>query len=1468
MVSVEPSSSSSSSSTTSNTVLVPIENSRSPYYLNNGDNPGIRIVPDPLTGDNYQAWRRSMTTALSAKNKLGFVNGTIPQPNDESDPLFSDWQRCNDLVLSWITNCLSRQIHATVLYVYTAKEIWDDLQQRYSQGNGSRVHHLKQAIASLKQDNMPVSDYFSQLKGLWDEFLNYRPIPGCTCAAKCICGLSRTLMEYQHYDYVHSFLMGLNDSFAPVRGQILLMEPLPNINKAVLLYFPGWTMDLTMRMLSLIQTLHPPNAFFTRTDNTKQYHQYPKKERPNCICSHCGYKGHTADKCYKLHGYPPGFRSKGKSVAVVNQVSRNAVVNSDSTDNAQSIPTLAAMSAQCHQLLSMLTAQAQQVNSASDTHNHQAATSFSVIQPHSNMAGIPTCLSTFSKPNLDHSVFSDHFTVKPNLSSAQWVIDTGATDHMVITTKFYTTMTRVDNINVNLPTGQSVMVTHIGSIQITPTLLLTDDLMHWRMIGMGKQQNGLYLLDLTSDLQHSAATTSPSLQKSLYSLTSIKDSNNNLHVWHCRLGHPSFSRMHFLSSLMPHVSHSCTDVHTCNVCPLAKQKRLPFPNNTHLSSQSFDLLHVDIWGPYHVPTVEGYKYFLTLVDDCTRTTWIYLMKAKSDTKSLLISFITMIQTQFHTMLKQIRSDNGPEFHLPEFYASKGIIHQHSCVETPQQNSVVERKHQHILNVARALCFQSHLPITYWGHCIQTAVYLINRLPCPILSNKSPHEALLLKPPSYSHLKVFGCLCFASTLSGHRTKFDPRAKACAFLGYPTGVKGYKLLDLDTHKLFISRDVIFHENIFPFQNSIPIPDFSTFLHTSSPISHFSLPSYNTTDIPVSAEMPVSAVPSSAPAFFSSLPSVSSPSTPTDMPIVSDLDHGSLSPSPLPNSSHDTVAPETLLSPPSSPLRRSTRVPKAPTYLKDYHCQLAHCVGSTTYPPSASTGTCYPLSHSLSYDHLSPAHRGFALSVIAISEPTSFLQANQSPHWQEAMVTELAALEANHTWTLTPLPPGKHPIGCKWEGLDYSETFSPVAKFSTVRTLLAIASVKNWSLIQLDVNNAFLHGDLAEEVYMALPPGFPSKGENTNLVCKLNKSLYGLKQASRQWFAKFSSTILKQGFVQSKSDYSLFTRVQGTVFMALLVYVDDILIASNDMPSVHALKESLHAEFKLKDLGPLKYFLGLEVARSTKGISLCQRKYALDILSDSGLLASKPVATPMEQNLKMSQSTGDLLDDPSIYRRLVGRLLYLTVTRPDISYSVQKLSQFMSRPTNAHLTAANRVLRYIKGTSGQGLFFPSDCSLQLKAFSDSDWAGCPDTRRSITGYCVYLGDSLISWKSKKQHTVSRSSAEAEYRAMASVVCELMWLLPLLTELQSHHPKEALLFCDSQAAIHIAANPVYHERTKHIELDCHLIREKIQAGLVRTLHVTSQNQLADIMTKALGSVQFHSLLSKMGVHNIYAPS
>jgi len=292
---------------------------------------------------------------------------------------------------------------------------------------------------------------------------------------------------------------------------------------------------------------------------------------------------------------------------------------------------------------------------------------------------------------------------------------------------------------------------------------------------------------------------------------------------------------------------------------------------------------------------------------------------------------------------------------------------------------------------------------------------------------------------------------------------------------------------------------------------------------------------------------------------------------------------------------------------------------------------------------------------------------------------------------------------------------------------------------------------------VNNAFLHGDLPEEVYMTMPPGFAKKGETK--VCKLNKSLYGLKQASRQWFAKFSSALLEFNFIQSKADYTLFTRHKNSSFIALLVYVDDIVIASNDVVAVSRLIDVLHARFQLKDLGSLKFFLGLEIARTTDGISLSQRKYALEILEDIGFLASKPAKFPMEPNAKLSNNSGSPLSDPSSYRRLVGRLLYLTISRPDISYAVQVLSQFMDQPHSTHLDAVHRVLRYIKGSPGQGLFFSAHSSLQLKVFCDSDWAGCVDTRRSVTGFCIFLDHSLISWNSKKQATVSRSSAEAEY-------------------------------------------------------------------------------------------------------------
>ena len=479
------------------------------------------------------------------------------------------------------------------------------------------------------------------------------------------------------------------------------------------------------------------------------------------------------------------------------------------------------------------------------------------------------------------------------------------------------------------------------------------------------------------------------------------------------------------------------------------------------------------------------------------------------------------------------------------------------------------------------------------------------------------------------------------------------------------------------------------------------------------------------------------------------------------------------------------------------------------------------------------------------------------------------------------------------MVPLPPGHKPIGCRWvykikyhsdgtierykarlvakgytqvAGIDYQETFSPTAKLTTLRCLLTVAASRNWYIHQLDVHNAFLHGNLQEEVYMTPPPGLRRQGEN--LVCRLRKSIYGLKQASRNWFSTFTATVKSAGYIQSKADYSLFTKSQGNKFTAILIYVDDILLTGNDLHEIKMLKTHLLKRFFIKDLGELKYFLGIEFSRSKKGIFMSQRKYALDILQETGLTGVKPEKFPMEQNLKLTDEDGELLHDPSRYRRLVGRLIYLTVTRPDIVYSVRTLSQFMNTPRKPHWEAALRVLRYIKGSPGQGLFLPSENNLTLSAFCDSDWGGCRMSRRSVSGYCVFLGSSLISWKSKKQTNVSRSSAEAEYRAMANTCLELTWLRYILKDLKVELDKPAPLFCDNQAALYIAANPVFHERTKHIEIDCHIVREKLQAGVIRPCYVSTKMQLADVFTKALGMEQFEFLCTKLGVLDLHSPT
>lgn len=384
------------------------------------------------------------------------------------------------------------------------------------------------------------------------------------------------------------------------------------------------------------------------------------------------------------------------------------------------------------------------------------------------------------------------------------------------------------------------------------------------------------------------------------------------------------------------------------------------------------------------------------------------------------------------------------------------------------------------------------------------------------------------------------------------------------------------------------------------------------------------------------------------------------------------------------------------------------------------------------------------------------------------------------------------------------------------------------------------------------------------MVPPPGY--KVSHSNQVCKLVKSLYGLKQASRQWNFKLTASLLSLGYKQSKSDYSLFVKHDSPHLTILLIYVDDIVLTGDDLAEIERVKLHLDTAFKIKDLGDLRYFLGFEVARSKQGLVLSQRKYALELIEEAGLLACQPVSTPMVPGTKFQLQTDTVFPDISAYRRLIGRLLYLTNTRPDLCFAVSTLSQFLAKPMKEHHDAALRVLRYLKMQPGQGLFFPVSCTHKITAFSDSDWASCLDTRRSVTGYNIFYGSSLVSWKSKKQSTVSRSSSEAEYRAIATTSCEVQWLLYLLADLHQTNVTPVSLYCDNLSAIHIAQNPTFHERTKHIEIDCHLVRDKVQQGVLKLMPIPTNAQLADIHTKALHAPQFQMLLSKLSIKNLYS--
>ncbi|GJU65219.1 ribonuclease H-like domain-containing protein [Tanacetum coccineum] len=475
-----------------------------------------------------------------------------------------------------------------------------------------------------------------------------------------------------------------------------------------------------------------------------------------------------------------------------------------------------------------------------------------------------------------------------------------------------------------------------------------------------------------------------------------------------------------------------------------------------------------------------------------------------------------------------------------------------------------------------------------------------------------------------------------------------------------------------------------------------------------------------------------------------------------------------------------------------------------------------------------------------------------------PRSHVHALRDPNWKEAMLDEYNALITNGTWVLVPRPANVNVVRSMWlfkhkfnadgslsrykarlvangrsqqQGIDCDETFSPVVKPATIRTVLSLAVSREWPIHQLDVKNAFLHGHLTETVYMHQPPGFVDS-VHPDYVCHLQRSLYGLKQAPRAWFQRFASFVTRIGFQHSKTDTSLFVFHRGPDVAYLLLYVDDIILTASSTTFLQRIISLLHGEFAMTDLGSLNYFLGVSAQRTASGMFLSQSKFAVEILERANMQKCNPCKTPVDTESKLGPD-GEPVSDPTLYRSLAGALQYLTFTRPDLSYVVQQVCLYMHDPRDPHFTALKRILRYVRGTIDHGLQLHVSSTAQLNAYTDADWVGCPVTRRSTS----------------------------EYRGVANVVAETAWLRNLLLELHAPLSTATIVYFDNVSAVYLSTNPVQHQRTKHIKIDIHFVRDYVASGQVRVLHVPSRNQYADIFTKGLPSALFLEFRSSMNV-------
>uniref|UniRef100_A0AAV1TIP8 Polyprotein n=1 Tax=Peronospora matthiolae TaxID=2874970 RepID=A0AAV1TIP8_9STRA len=916
-------------------------------------------------------------------------------------------------------------------------------------------------------------------------------------------------------------------------------------------------------------------------------------------------------------------------------------------------------------------------------------------------------------------------------------------------------------------------------------------------------------------------------------------------LWHRRLGHVSYGTLNAMVKDGRIKGATMKTNVACDVCATSKQVRKSFKTSeedaeTRESSRSDVVVCSDVLGPITPASKSGFSYAVTFIMMKSRYVTVYPLRKKSDVASAFKRFYQDVKTASGTKIKVLRSDNGGEYRnetMNSFCKAKFIKQEFTVPYNPEQNGMAERMNRTLVEMTRCMLKESGLDKSYWCEALMTAADIRNILPNASNKNSSPHEMVFKKVPRIDHMRVFGAQCYAHVAKEKRKKLDDSGVRCFFLGYEKDQKAYRLLNADDGSIVISRSVTFAErSASKASKSRDTQVFDVIEEDESVEASLT----DDEDIPA----PVTEEELRTPPLRAQNSSHHGPSV-----RPSDTIPTRASSTPGRNGEEEWMV---------RPVRKKRGVVR---YEQEFPSHRRGHFNLDDYEGDFDSFYCFSAEE----------------DGEQASSYREVMKSGYKEQWLQAMKSEMKSLEEHSTWKLMDMPPGKKAVGCKWvfkikrdpsgeiikfkarlvakgftqrPGIDYNETFAPVARKESINTVLAIAAAEDLEAENVDVDTAFLYGEVEEEIYMDQPDGFEDEG-SPNKKCLLQKALYGTKQAARQWNNKLSQHLADQGFKSSAADPCVFVRVTREEYSIIVIYLDDLMIFCKTKEHIASIKNSLMEDFSIKDLGDLKYCLGIEIHRKREDgtIKMNQKAYIKRLSEKFGVENCKDMHTPADSNsklIKMGQEEAFVPKYP--YRELVGALMYIaTCTRPDIAHAVGEVAKFCERYDKSHWTAAKRILKYLKTTQDLSIVFSGINKGELIGFADANWAGDLDTRRSTTGYVFFLNGSVISWNSKRQPTVATSSTEAEYMSLYSATQEAIWLRGLLKDLNYCAKNATTIFQDNQGCIALAKNPVYHSRTKHIDIKFHFLREKVASAVIALEFKPTEEMVADGFTKAL---------------------